>query len=168
MTAGVRPLLELVNVTLVILQSPDIIISQQTSKIENLVGHLAGTMNMELMGTNETFKAMQASKFIVVDHWRAKRDSNNEAALDLTPPMMPFQLVEMARCDFIDSIFNPYRNQLAKFWPNEKIDFIERHQQELFNAYKREPGSKLLIDKQDHTTLFNMGWDDLKGRFEHL
>jgi hypothetical protein len=48
------------------------------------------------------------------------------------------------------------------------MDLIEWHQQELFNAYKREPNFKLLVDKQDHTTLFNMEWDDLKGRFEHL
>jgi hypothetical protein len=53
----------------------------------------------------------------------------------------------MALCNFIDSILDPYRSQLAKFWHDEKIDLIERHQQELFNAYKREPGSKLLIDK---------------------
>jgi hypothetical protein len=24
------------------------------------------------------------------------------------------------------------------------------------------------INKQDHTTFFSTGWDDLKGRFEHL
>jgi hypothetical protein len=99
---------------------------------------------------------------------QVERDSNNEAALDLTPPVMSFKLVEMAPCDFIDSILDPYGSQLAKFWPDEKIDLIERHQQELFYAYKREPNSKLLIDKQDHTTLFNTGWDDLKGHFEHL
>ncbi|CAK9238270.1 unnamed protein product [Sphagnum troendelagicum] len=219
MTGGVRPLLELVNVTLVILQSPNLILSQQTSEIENLVGHLVSTMNMELVGTDDAFDAMQASEFIVVDHWRVKienvsrhlrnqgswarsmflvldaanqtsilkeiahfglklvqgisaiqaeRNSNNEAALNFGIPVMPFQLVEMAPCDFIDSVLDPYRSQLAKFWPDEKIDLIERHQQELFNAYKREPGSKLLIDKQDHTTFFNTGWDDLKGRFEHL
>jgi len=68
MTAGVRPLLEFVNVTLVILQSPDMILLQQTSEIENLVDHLANTMNMELVGTNDAFEAMQASEFIVVDH----------------------------------------------------------------------------------------------------
>jgi hypothetical protein len=72
MTAEVRPLLELVNVTLVILQFPNIILSQQTLEIENLIGHLVSTMNMELMGTNDAFKAMQASEFIVVDHWRVK------------------------------------------------------------------------------------------------
>jgi hypothetical protein len=71
-TAGVRPLFELVNVTLVILQSPNIILSQQTSEIENLVGHLVSTMNMELVGTNDAFEDMQASEFIVVDHWRVK------------------------------------------------------------------------------------------------
>ena len=76
---------------------------------------------------------------------------------------MMFQLVKMAPCDFIDSVFDPYRSQLAKFWPDEKIVLIERHQHKLFNAYKREPGSKLLVDKHDHTTFFNTGWDDMKG-----
>jgi hypothetical protein len=33
---------------------------------------------------------------------------------------------------------------------------------------KGNPGSKLLIDKLDHSIVFNMGWDDLKGHFEHL
>jgi hypothetical protein len=131
---------------------------------------------MELVGTNNAFEAMHASKFIIVDHWRvkiknvshhlcrqgswacdmflvldatnqtsilkeiahfrlklvqgilaiqAKRDPNNEAALNLTLPVMPFQLVEMAPCDFIDSILDPYRSQLAKFWPDEKINLIE-------------------------------------------
>ncbi|CAK9212412.1 unnamed protein product [Sphagnum troendelagicum] len=58
MGTGVQPLLELVNVTLVILQSLDIILSHQTSEIDNLVGHLVGTMNMELVGTSDAFKAM--------------------------------------------------------------------------------------------------------------
>jgi len=98
---------------------------------------------------------------------QAKCDSSNEAALNFIPHVMSF-LVEMAPCDFINSVFDPYQNQLVKFWPDEKFDLIERHQQELFNAYKREPSSKLLIDKQDHTTFFNTGWDDMKGRFEHL
>jgi hypothetical protein len=31
-----------------------------------------GTMNMELVGNNDAFKAMQASKFIVVDHLQVK------------------------------------------------------------------------------------------------
>ncbi len=134
---------------------------------------------MELVGSNDAFKAMQASKFIIVDHWRVKievvsrhlrnqgswardmflgldvvdqtsilkeiahfklklvqgisaiqaeRNSNNEAAFDLAPPVMPFHLVEMAPCNFIDSVFNPYQSQLAKFWLDEKIDLIEQHQ----------------------------------------
>jgi hypothetical protein len=29
-------------------------------------------MNMGLVGTNDAFEAMQASKFIIVDHWRVK------------------------------------------------------------------------------------------------
>ena len=89
-------------------------------------------------------------------------------SLDLAPLVMPFQLVEMALCHFIDSVLDPYRSQSAKFWPDEKIDLFEQHQHDLFIAHKREPGSKLLIDKQDHTTFFCTGRDDLKGCFEHL
>ncbi len=65
---GVQPSLELVNVTLVILQSPNLILSQQTLEIENLIGHLVSTMNMELVGIDDAFDAMQVSEFIVVDH----------------------------------------------------------------------------------------------------
>jgi hypothetical protein len=176
-------------------------------------------MNIVLVGTNNAFEAMQASEFIIVDHWwvkigdvsrhlcnqelwardmflgfdvigqmlilkeiahfklklvqgilaiQAKRNLNNEVVLDLTPPVMPFQLVEMAPCNLIDLVFDPYRSQLAKFWPNEKIDLVERHQHELFNVYRKEPSSKFFIDKQNHTTFFNIRWDDLKGHFEHL
>jgi len=99
---------------------------------------------------------------------QAERNSNNEVALNLVAPMMSLQLVEMPLCDFVDSVLDSYRSQLAKFWPDEKIDFIKRHQHELLNAYKRVPGSKLLIDKHDHTTFFDMGWDDMKGCFDHL
>jgi hypothetical protein len=97
-----------------------------------------------------------------------ERNSNNEVELNLVPPMMSLQLVEMPLCDFVNSVLDSYRSQLAKFWPDEKTDFIKRHQHELLNAYKTVHGSKLLIDKQDHTTFFNMGWDDMKGCFEHL
>ncbi len=55
-------------------------------------------------------------------------DLNNEVALDLALPVMPFQLVEMALCNFINLVLDPYQSRLAKFWPNEKIDLIERHQ----------------------------------------
>jgi hypothetical protein len=65
-------------------------------------------------------KLMQGISTIQAEH-----NSNNEAALNLAPPMMPFQLVEMAPCDFIDSVLDPYRSQLVKFWLDEKIDLIE-------------------------------------------
>jgi hypothetical protein len=113
--------------------------------------------------THCRLKLMQGISTIQAEH-----NSNNEAMLDFAAPVMSFHLVEMAPCNFINLVFDPYRSQLAKFWPHEKIDFIEQHQQELFNAFKMEPNSKLLIDKQDHTMFFNTGWDDLKGRFEHL
>jgi hypothetical protein len=39
---------------------------------------------------------------------QAERNSNNEATLDFAPPVMSFHLVEMALCNFINSIFDPY------------------------------------------------------------
>jgi flagellar biosynthesis protein FliQ len=59
---------------------------------------------------------------------QAECDSNNEATLDFAPPVMSFHLVEMAPCNFINLVLNPYRSQLAKFWPDENIDLIEQHQ----------------------------------------
>ena len=49
MAAAVQPLLELVNVTLVILQSPNLILSQQKNEIENLSIHLMLSMDIEVM-----------------------------------------------------------------------------------------------------------------------
>ena len=62
---------------------------------------------------------------ILVVH--AKCNFNNEVALDLDPLVMPFQLIEMAPWDFIDLVLNSYQSELAKFWPDEKIDLIEQH-----------------------------------------
>jgi len=39
---------------------------------------------------------------------QVERDSNNEVALNLVPHVMPFQLVEMASCDFINLVLDPY------------------------------------------------------------
>ena len=39
---------------------------------------------------------------------QVERNSNNEARLNLAPLVMLLQLVEMALCDFIDSVLNPY------------------------------------------------------------
>jgi len=56
---------------------------------------------------------------------QAERDLNNEVVFDFAPHVMPFHLVEMAPCNFINSILDLYRSQLAKFWLDEKIDLIE-------------------------------------------
>jgi len=58
---------------------------------------------------------------------QAERDSNNKTTLDLDLLVMPFQLVEIAPCDFVNSVLDPYQSQLAKIWPDEKIDLIEQH-----------------------------------------
>ncbi len=56
---------------------------------------------------------------------QAERDLNNEVVFDFAPHVMPFHLVEMAPCNFINSVLDLYRSQLAKFWLDEKIDLIE-------------------------------------------
>ena len=56
MAAAVQPLLELVNVRLVILQSPNLILSQQKTEIENLSIHLMLSMDIELIDSNTAFE----------------------------------------------------------------------------------------------------------------
>ena len=35
-------------------------------------------------------------------------------------------------------------------------------------SYQTEPGFKERVEKHDHLTWFNVGWDEFKGRFQYL
>ena len=67
MAAAVQPLLELVNVTLVILQSPNLILTQQKTEIENLSIHLMLSMDIELMDSNTEFEDLLPSQYVILE-----------------------------------------------------------------------------------------------------
>ena len=99
---------------------------------------------------------------------QAERDSNNEVRGQVSPPVMPADLVLMRTSTFIEQVLDPHREHISQFWNVDEIDQIEKDHQELRSAFNTEAGFKEQIAAQDHETMFNVGWDALKGRFIHL
>jgi len=98
-------------------------------------------------------KLMQGISIIQVEH-----DSNNEAMFDLIPPMMSFQLVKMALCDFIDSVFDPYRSQLAKFYPMKRLISLNDINKNSSMLIRGNPApSSSLISKIYNVLQYRMG-----------
>jgi hypothetical protein len=62
---------------------------------------------------------------------------------------------------FIREVLDLFPAHISKFWPVEKIDLIEDEHCDLLKVYNSNPILKATIDKQDHQTLFNLGWDIL-------
>ena len=75
MAAAVQPLLELINVTLVILQSPNLILSQQETEIENLSIHPMQSMDIELMDSNTAFEDLLPLQYVTLEHSWVKIDN---------------------------------------------------------------------------------------------
>ena len=75
MAAAVQPLLELVNVTLVILQSPNHILSQQKTEIENLFIHLMLSMDIRLMDSNTAFEDLLPLQYVTLEQNWVKIDN---------------------------------------------------------------------------------------------
>jgi hypothetical protein len=99
---------------------------------------------------------------------RAERDANNNAREYVSPAIMPLPLAMMRTSVFIDVILDRYRPRLIQSWNSDEIENIEKDHQELVNSYRTEPGFKERVEKHDHSTLFNVGWDEFKGRFQYL
>ena len=92
---------------------------------------------------------------------QTKCDCNNLAADNLTPPVMPHELVNLKPCDFIDNVLEKYQAQLVKSLPIDEINCIERAQQAFYNAYRWKHHTQTIINNQNHTMFFNKGWDAL-------
>jgi hypothetical protein len=67
MIAPDQPQFELVNVTLVVLQSPNLILSQQRTKIKNLTVHLIISTGIELMESNTEFEDLLPLQFVTLE-----------------------------------------------------------------------------------------------------
>ena len=75
MVAAVQPLLKFLNVTLVILQSPNLILSQQKTEIENLSIHLMLSMDIEMMDSNTAFEDLLPSQYVTLEQSWVKIDN---------------------------------------------------------------------------------------------
>jgi hypothetical protein len=96
---------------------------------------------------------------------QAERDGNNNSAVEESPFVMPADLVKLRTGRFIDTILDPFRSHVGRFWSDSDIEEIERDHRQLLIAYNDERALRDIIDGHDHTTMFNKAWDDLKGRF---
>ena len=82
---------------------------------------------------------------------------------------MPRSLAVMRTNAFvIEKVLDPYRNRLIQTWNEDEIEMIEKDHQELVSSYQTETGFKERIERQDHLTMFNDGWNELAGCFQHL
>ena len=75
MAAAVQPLLELVNVTLVILKSPNLTLSQQKIEIENLSIHLMLSIDIALMDSNTEFEDLLSLQYVTLEQSWVKIDN---------------------------------------------------------------------------------------------
>ncbi|CAK9253641.1 unnamed protein product [Sphagnum jensenii] len=99
-----------------------------------------------------------------------ERDPTNNAAIDLAPPVMPMDLVNMRSSTFISEVIETRKAQLqATAWTDDQINAIENYHRELLTAYGMENGISSNVDQHDHTMSFNEAWDSLDGtRFDQL
>ncbi len=77
----------------------------------------------------------------------AKRNPANNMVVDLTPPVMPMDLVNMRSSTFISKVIEPRKAQLkATAWSDDQSNAIENDHRELLTAYRRENGIASIID----------------------
>ena len=99
---------------------------------------------------------------------QAERDSNNEAASQEAPPVMPGQLVQIAPRKFISDVLDPNRERLSMFINDADIEQIEIDHKELVQLYHRDENIEKAIDACTAAVMFNDAWDVIKGRFTDL
>jgi hypothetical protein len=100
---------------------------------------------------------------------KAERDDTNKPLDSDAPLVLLAQLVKLRTSVFIWEVLDIFRAHIAKFWPVEKIDLIKDEHCDLLKVYNLDPILKAVIDKQDHQTSFNPGWDILPAsRFDSM
>jgi hypothetical protein len=79
------------------------------------------------------------------------------------------QLVKLRTNVVIREVLDLFCAHISKFWPIEKIDLIKDEHHHLLKVYNSDLILKIAINKQDHWTSFNLGWDVLStNRFDSL
>jgi len=65
---------------------------------------------------------------------QAERNSNNEAAELVAPPVMPSKLAQIPPREFVSDLLDPHRIRLAKFWSQAQIEAVESEHRDLCQA----------------------------------
>lgn len=99
---------------------------------------------------------------------QAERDQDNKPADTSPTPVTPAELVSMRTGDFIRNVIDKFRTHLKMSWSDKDIEKIEHDHINLLKAYRDDPAISAVINRHDHKTSFNTGWNDLVGRFPHL
>jgi len=114
----------------------------------------------------------QYAMFIVtgLGNIRAKCDENNEPLEQDAPPVMRNQIIKLRHGDFIEQVFDPYRDHLSKFWSEESIDQVEEGHCYLLKMNNEDAVLHVALDKHDVQTTFNDAWDAVpqQAQVEHL
>lgn len=58
--------------------------------------------------------------------------------MDVTPEVMPCELVKMCKGEFITKIPNPYCDRMKPIWTEYHVDMIETDYKRLLHAYNFE------------------------------
>jgi hypothetical protein len=128
----------------------------------------------ELDVVNQEFIVKEISMFAMelvvgLQDVKAKWEDVNRPLDSDAPPVLPAHLVKLRTNVFIREVLNPFRIHISKLWPVEKIDLIKDEHCDLLEVYNSDPILKAAIDKQNHQTSFNPGWDVLAtSRFDSL
>jgi hypothetical protein len=86
----------------------------------------------------------QYAMFMVTElgNIRVERDENNKPLEQDAPPVMPNQIVKLRHGNFIEQVFNPYRDHLSKFWSEEGHRY-------LLKVYNEDAVLHVALDKHD-------------------
>ncbi|CAK9208743.1 unnamed protein product [Sphagnum troendelagicum] len=133
-TAGaLAPLFERIAVTFAMLQSSNLVMSQQRQEVLNLMADiLADGLQIQ-----------------------TERDFNNNDKESEAPPVMPTDLIKMRLGVFINEVVDQYRGHLAKQWSMDLIDKAKSEHRELLAIYTRKSDVKAALDKHDEKMFFN-------------
>ncbi|CAK9227840.1 unnamed protein product [Sphagnum troendelagicum] len=209
----IAPAIEEINKTFVMSQSRSLLITQQESLIQTLIGTLVAMFDIVHADDADEFETFeewcieraelvlyvkdqgsfpklcyerldgpaqkevmsqlaQYAMFIVTGfgNIRAERDENNEPLKQDAPLVMPNPIVKLHHGDFIEQVFDLYRDHVSKFWSEESIDQVEEGHRYLLKMYNEDTVQHAALDKHDVQTTFNDAWDAMpqQARDERL
>jgi hypothetical protein len=84
------------------------------------------------------------------------------------PHVLPVQLVKLRHGVFLKDVLDPFQQHVSSLWSEESVEQVEAQHRKLFQLYNSDTIMRDIIDKHDHTTMFNDAWDCALGWFESL